>query len=84
MGNVTAPHPERKGPTTILVTGSADALVELFAERRKGKEADGSPVAETILGRPATSFDRFAAPGARPLAHRAFIIAPDGSFIDEG
>ena len=38
----------------------ADALVELFAERRKGKEATVSPVVPTLLGRPATSFDAFA------------------------
>jgi uncharacterized protein YbjT (DUF2867 family) len=40
---------------------TADALAELFAERRKGKEAQVSPVVQTILGRPATSFDEFAA-----------------------
>jgi uncharacterized protein YbjT (DUF2867 family) len=39
---------------------TADALAELFAERRKGKEAHVSPVVQTILGRPATSFDEFA------------------------
>jgi uncharacterized protein YbjT (DUF2867 family) len=39
---------------------TADALAELFAERRKGKEAQVSPVVQTILGRPATSFDEFA------------------------
>jgi hypothetical protein len=38
----------------------ADALAELFAERRKGKEAQASPVIETIIGRRATSFDEFA------------------------
>ena len=37
-----------------------DALVELFAERRKGKEAQVSPAAQTILGRRPTSFDEFA------------------------
>jgi uncharacterized protein YbjT (DUF2867 family) len=37
-----------------------DALAELFAERRKGKESQVSPVAATLLGRPATSFDEFA------------------------
>jgi uncharacterized protein YbjT (DUF2867 family) len=40
---------------------AADALTELFAERRKGKEAQVSPVVQMILGRPATSFDQFAA-----------------------
>jgi uncharacterized protein YbjT (DUF2867 family) len=39
---------------------TADALAELFAERRKGKEAQVSPVVQTILGRRATSFDEFA------------------------
>jgi hypothetical protein len=38
----------------------ADALVELFAERRKGKEATVSPLVPTLLGRAATSFDAFA------------------------
>jgi uncharacterized protein YbjT (DUF2867 family) len=39
---------------------TADALAELFAERRKGKESQVSPIIPTILGRPATSFDEFA------------------------
>jgi len=39
---------------------TAEALAELFAERRKGKEAQVSPLVQTILGRPATSFDAFA------------------------
>jgi uncharacterized protein YbjT (DUF2867 family) len=38
----------------------ADALEELFAERRKGKEAQVSPVAQSILGRRPVSFDEFA------------------------
>jgi len=42
----------------------AEALAELFAERRKGKEAQVSPVAETILGRRPTSFAEFAARNA--------------------
>lgn len=42
----------------------ADALVELFAERRKGKEGQVFPDAQTILGRRATSFDEFAARNA--------------------
>jgi uncharacterized protein YbjT (DUF2867 family) len=41
-----------------------DALAELFAERRKGKEAQVSPFVRTILGRSATSFDAFAARNA--------------------
>jgi len=39
----------------------ADALAELFAERRKGKEAQVYPTVQTILARPATRFDAFAA-----------------------
>lgn len=38
----------------------ADALAELFAERRKGAESNVSPVVPTLLGRRATSFDEFA------------------------
>ena len=40
---------------------TAEALAELFAERRKGKEAQVSPFVQMILGRRATSFDEFAA-----------------------
>jgi uncharacterized protein YbjT (DUF2867 family) len=43
---------------------TADALDELFAERRKGKEAQVSPVIETLIGRRPTSFDEFAARNA--------------------
>jgi len=38
----------------------ADALFELFAERRNGKEAKVWRDAEMLLGRPPTSFDEFA------------------------
>ena len=38
----------------------ADALVELFAERRNGKEAQVWPDIETIIGRRPTSFAEFA------------------------
>jgi len=38
----------------------ADAIAELFAERRKGKESQVSPVAELLLGRRPTSFAEFA------------------------
>ncbi|HWK83406.1 MAG TPA: hypothetical protein VNS61_06670 [Caldimonas sp.] len=37
-----------------------DALAELFAERRKGKESNVSEVVAKLLGRAATSFDEFA------------------------
>jgi uncharacterized protein YbjT (DUF2867 family) len=39
----------------------ADALAELFAERRRGKESRVWPTIESIIGRRATSFDEFAA-----------------------
>src|SRR5713101_6639314 len=38
----------------------ADALFELFAERRHGKEGKVWPDAATLLGRPPTTFDEFA------------------------
>jgi uncharacterized protein YbjT (DUF2867 family) len=38
----------------------ADAIAELFAERRKGKESQVSPVAGGLLGRRPTSFAEFA------------------------
>jgi uncharacterized protein YbjT (DUF2867 family) len=42
----------------------ADALAELFAERRKGKESQVWPIAKTLLGRRPTSFAEFAARNA--------------------
>jgi uncharacterized protein YbjT (DUF2867 family) len=39
---------------------TADALAELFAERRRGKESRVWPVIEEIIGRRPTSFDDFA------------------------
>jgi len=39
---------------------SAEGLGELFAERRKGKEATVYPTLETVFGRRPTSFDGFA------------------------
>jgi uncharacterized protein YbjT (DUF2867 family) len=42
----------------------ADALFELFAERRNGKEAKVWPDAEALLGRRPTSFDEFASRNA--------------------
>ena len=38
----------------------ADALAELFAERRRGKESQVSPAVQMILGRRPTSFAEFA------------------------
>jgi uncharacterized protein YbjT (DUF2867 family) len=43
---------------------ATDALFELFAERRNGKEATVSPLVPELLGRPATSFASFAARNA--------------------
>jgi len=43
---------------------TADALFELFAERRAGKESQVFPDTEQLLGRRATSFDAFAARSA--------------------
>ena len=42
----------------------ADALAELFAERRAGKESRVSDRTPTLLGRPPTSFAEFAARNA--------------------
>ena len=42
----------------------ADALAELFAERRKGRESQVWPIAQTLLGRRPTSFAEFAARNA--------------------
>ena len=50
---------------------TAEALAELFAERRKGKEAQVSPLVQTILGRPATSFDDVRRAACRDLPRRA-------------
>jgi uncharacterized protein YbjT (DUF2867 family) len=51
----------------------ADALAELFAERRRGKEAQVSPMAQTLLGRRPTSFDEFA------VRHAAIFRGDQGS-----
>ena len=39
---------------------AAEGLAELFAERRKGKEATVYPTIETVFGRHPTTFDEFA------------------------
>lgn len=69
-----APEDARK---TQLAAGMppylADALVELFAERRRGKEAQVSPMAQTLLGRRPTSFDEFA------VRHAAIFRGDQGS-----
>jgi uncharacterized protein YbjT (DUF2867 family) len=60
-----APEDARKAQLAAGMPPSvADALAELFAERRRGKEAQVSPVAQMLLGRRPTSFDAFAARNA--------------------
>lgn len=39
---------------------TAEALAELFGERRKGKEAQVSPIIQTLFGWHPTSFEEFA------------------------
>ena len=39
---------------------TAQALAELFGERRKGKEAQVSPIIQTLFGWRPTSFEEFA------------------------
>jgi uncharacterized protein YbjT (DUF2867 family) len=56
-----APHQARQAQIDAGVPEArADALAELFAERRKGKEGNVYPDIEAIIGRRATSFDEFA------------------------
>jgi uncharacterized protein YbjT (DUF2867 family) len=56
-----APEEARKAQLAAGVPPyTADALAELFAERRKGKESKVWPDIEDILGRRATTFDQFA------------------------
>ncbi len=56
-----APEEARKAQLAAGVPPyTADALAELFAERRKGKESKVWPEIEDILGRRATTFDEFA------------------------
>ena len=58
--NVTPEEAKRAHLAAGVPPFTADALAELFAERRKGKEAQVSPIIETIFGWRATSFDEFA------------------------
>ena len=62
--NVTPDEAKRAQLAAGMPPFTADALAELFAERRKGKEAHVSPVIPTIFGWQATSFDEFAARNA--------------------
>jgi uncharacterized protein YbjT (DUF2867 family) len=52
----------------------ADALFELFAERRNGKEAMVWPDAQALLGRLPTSFDEFA--GRNAAVFRGEVLPP--------
>jgi uncharacterized protein YbjT (DUF2867 family) len=58
--NVTPDEAKRAQLAAGMPAFIADALAELFAERRKGKESQVSPIIPTIFGRRATSFDEFA------------------------
>ncbi len=58
--NVTPDEAKRAQLAAGMPPFTADALAELFAERRKGKEAQVSPIIQTIFGRRATRFEEFA------------------------
>jgi uncharacterized protein YbjT (DUF2867 family) len=58
--NVSPEDARKSQLATGMPPYNADALAELFAERRKGKEARVSPMVQAILGRPATRFEEFA------------------------
>src|SRR5712691_5493145 len=58
--NVPPEDARRTQPPARLPPYLADALFELFAERRNGKEAKVWPDAELLLDRRPTSFDEFA------------------------
>jgi uncharacterized protein YbjT (DUF2867 family) len=58
--NVRPDEHQAANLTRGMPTYLADALVELFTERRKGKEGQVYLDTQMILGRPATSFDAFA------------------------
>jgi len=58
--NVTPEEAKRAQLAAGVPPFTADALAELFAERRKGKEAQVSPVIQAVFGRRATPFDEFA------------------------
>jgi uncharacterized protein YbjT (DUF2867 family) len=58
--NVTPEEAKRARLAAGVPEYTADALDELFAERRKGKESEVYPVFEELIGRRPTSFDEFA------------------------
>jgi uncharacterized protein YbjT (DUF2867 family) len=58
--NVSAEDAKKAQLAAGMPAYNADALAELFAERRKGKESQVSPMVQTVLGRPPTRFEEFA------------------------
>ena len=62
--NVTPEEAKNAQRAAGLPEYMVEALAELFAERRKGKESEVSSVIPKLLGRSATSFDEFAARNA--------------------
>jgi uncharacterized protein YbjT (DUF2867 family) len=62
--NVAPEHARKAQLTAGMPPYLADALAELFAERRRGKEARVSRVTETVFGRQPTPFHEFAARNA--------------------
>jgi uncharacterized protein YbjT (DUF2867 family) len=58
--NVAPEEAKRAGLAAGVPPYTADALAELFAERRKGKEAQVSPIIQTIFGWQPTNFAEFA------------------------
>jgi len=58
--NVASEEAKRAQLAAGVPPFTADALAELFAERRRGKEAQVSPIIQTIFGWQPTSFDEFA------------------------
>jgi len=62
--NVTPEEAKNAQRAAGLPEYMVDALGELFAERREGKESEVSSVIPKLLGRSATSFDEFAARNA--------------------
>ena len=58
--NVSPEEAMRANLAAGMPSYTVEALVELFSERRKGKEAQVSPVIQTLFGWRPTSFEEFA------------------------
>ena len=58
--NVAPEEATRANLATGMPRYTAEALTELFGERRKGKEAHVSPIIQTLFGWRPTSFEEFA------------------------